>query len=126
MSETLQTIQHSAIDLLKKLIATPSFSKEEDKTADIIEDFFKSQGIQPQRFLNNIWAKNKYYDATKPSILLNSHHDTVRPNKGYTIDPFFPLENENKLYGLGSNDAGGCLVALIAVFIHFYDREDLK
>jgi acetylornithine deacetylase len=73
---------------------------------------------------NNIYAKNKHYDATKKSILLNSHHDTVKPNKGYTVDPFTPIEKEGKLFGLGSNDAGGCLVSLVATFLYYYDRND--
>jgi acetylornithine deacetylase len=115
-----------AIDLLKKLIATPSFSKEEDKTADIIQEFFSAREIKIERFLNNIWARNKYFDESKPTILLNSHHDTVKPNKGYSLDPFSPIEKENKLFGLGSNDAGGALVSLIATFLYFHDAKDLK
>jgi len=115
-----------AIDLLKKLIATPSFSKEEKDTAEIIESFLKSKGVVAQSFLNNIWAKNKYFDENKPAILLNSHHDTVRPNKAYTLDPFTPIEKDGKLFGLGSNDAGGCLVSLITAFLHFYDQKNLK
>ncbi|HXL57402.1 MAG TPA: M20/M25/M40 family metallo-hydrolase, partial [Chitinophagaceae bacterium] len=106
-----------AIDLLKKLIATPSFSKEEKDTAEIIESFLKSKGVVAQSFHNNIWAKNKYFDKNKPTILLNSHHDTVKPNKAYMLDPFTPIEKEGKLYGLGSNDAGGCLVSLVATFL---------
>ncbi len=114
-----------AIDLLKKLIATPSFSKEEDKTASLIDQFLQSKNVSTERFLNNVWAKNKYFDKAKPTIFLNSHHDTVKPNKGYTLDPFSPIEKENKLFGLGSNDAGGALVSLIATFLYYYDREDL-
>ena len=114
-----------AIGLLKKLIATPSFSKEEDKTASIIKDFFQQHSIHVEQKGNNIWAKSKYYDVSKPTILLNSHHDTVRPNQGYTRDPFSPTIEDGKLYGLGSNDAGGPLVSLIATFLHFYDRKDL-
>ena len=114
-----------AIDLLKKLIATPSFSKEEDKTASIIKNFFQQHSIQAEQRGNNIWGKNKYYDPSKPTILLNSHHDTVRPNQGYTRDPYSPTIADGKLYGLGSNDAGGPLVSLIATFLHFYDRQDL-
>ncbi|MEJ7587946.1 MAG: M20/M25/M40 family metallo-hydrolase [Ferruginibacter sp.] len=71
-------------------------------------------------------CKIKNYDAGKPSLLLNSHHDTVLPNKGYTLDPFLPVEADGKLFGLGSNDAGGCLVSLMAAFLHFYDRQDTK
>lgn len=112
--------------MLKKLIATPSFSKEEEKTAEIIETFLQGKGILTHRYLNNIYAYNKYFDEGKPTILLNSHHDTVRPNKGYTLDPFSAIEDDGKLYGLGSNDAGGCLVSLIATFIHYYNHTDLK
>ena len=125
-NEDLHMLQNNAIDLLKKLITTPSFSKEEDKTADVIQQFFQSKNVSTERFLNNIWAKNKYYDESKPTILLNSHHDTVKPNKGYTLDPFSPIEKENKLYGLGSNDAGGSLVSLIVTFLYFYEKENLR
>jgi len=76
--------------------------------------------------MNNVWAYNKFFDASKPTILLNSHHDTVKPNTGYTRNPFSPDMTDGKLYGLGSNDAGGCLVSLIATFLHFYGQEDLR
>ena len=82
--------------------------------------------FEHSRVGNNVFALNKYYDVNKPSILLNSHHDTVKPNKGYTFDPFSPFEKDGKLFGLGSNDAGGCLVSLIATFLYFYDRQDTK
>ena len=114
----------SAVLLLKQLIATPSFSKEEQGTAEIIATYFDQHQIAYSRVGNNLYAKNKHYDISKPSILLNSHHDTVLPNKGYTIDPFTPFEKDGKLFGLGSNDAGGCLVSLIATFIHFYNQEN--
>jgi len=115
-----------AVELLKQLIATPSFSKEEDKTADIIELFFKAKNIPANRLLNNVWCVNQYFDTAKPTILLNSHHDTVKPNPQYTNDPFEAIVENGKLYGLGSNDAGGCLVSLIAAFLFFYDKMDLK
>jgi acetylornithine deacetylase len=115
-----------AVLLLQQLIATPSFSKEEDKTASLIENFLRSHNVETIRLLNNIWAKNKYFDLTKPTILLNSHHDTVRPNKQYTRDPFKADIEDGRLYGLGSNDAGGCLVSLIATFIHFYHQQNLS
>ena len=123
---TTQELYTGAVDLLKQLIATPSFSKEENDTAEIIVAFFDKHGIPNKRVGNNIYAKNKYYDESKPSVLLNSHHDTVKPNKGYTLDPFTPVEKDGKLFGLGSNDAGGCLVSLIAAFLHFYDKENLN
>jgi acetylornithine deacetylase len=125
-SSSVQENCEEAIDLLKKLIATPSFSKEEKDTAEIIESFLKSKGVVAYRHINNIWAKNKYFDKSKPTILLNSHHDTVRPNKAYKLDPFTPIEKDGKLYGLGSNDAGGCLVSLIASFLHFYNQKNLE
>ena len=115
-----------AIGLLQQLIAIPSFSKEENGTATAIADFFGQRGITANRHLNNIWAVNKYFDPSKPTILLNSHHDTVRPDPGYTRDPFFPVVEEGKLYGLGSNDAGGALVSLIAAFCFFYEESELK
>ncbi|MFM6924074.1 MAG: M20 family metallo-hydrolase [Ferruginibacter sp.] len=115
-----------ALELLQKLIATPSFSKEEDKTAGVIEQFFSQKNISSNRLLNNVWCVNKYFDVNKPTILLNSHHDTVKPNAQYTRDPFSPTIKDGKLFGLGSNDAGGCLVSLITAFLHFYEKDDLK
>ncbi len=122
---SIDTLFLASVDLLKQLIATPSFSKEENDTAEIICAFFTKHDIPHARVGNNIYAKNRHYDAAKKSILLNSHHDTVKPNKGYTIDPFTPIEKDGKLFGLGSNDAGGCLVSLIATFLHFYNRSDI-
>ncbi len=115
-----------AVELLQKLIATPSFSKEEENTAAVIEAFFQNKNMPFQRHLNNVCCINRYFDVTKPIILLNSHHDTVKPNPQYTKDPFLPLIEDEKLYGLGSNDAGGCLVSLITAFCHFYEMENLK
>ena len=114
-----------AVALLKQMIATPSLSREEDGTAQLISEFLTAMDIPHERHLNNIWAFNKYYDPSKRTILLNSHHDTVKPNPQYTRDPFSPDVEEGKLYGLGSNDAGGCLVSLVATFLHFYHRKDL-
>lgn len=115
-----------AIDLLKSLITVPSFSREESKTASIIKEYLQSKGAGAKQHLNNVYAFNKYFDESKPSLLLNSHHDTVKPNTGYTKDPFQPEEIDGKLYGLGSNDAGGSLVSLIAAFLYFYNIPDLK
>ena len=126
MNKDISILQTDAIELLKKLIATPSFSKEEDNSSAVIRDFLEKHEVKTEQHLYNIWAKNKYFDDNKPTILLNSHHDTVKPNKGYTLDPFSAIEKDGKLFGLGSNDAGGSLVSLIATFIYFYNREDLK
>lgn len=125
-NQNIDILFPDAVGLLKKLISTPSFSKEEDNTAEIIDDFLNARGVNTYSYLNNIWAKNKYFDESKPTILLNSHHDTVKPNKAYTLDPFTPIEKDGKLFGLGSNDAGGCLVSLIATFIHYYKQENLQ
>ena len=126
MSKSLTILQEEAIELLKKLIALPSFSKEEQQTADLIEKYLEGKGIRVKTHLNNIWAQNKFFTDGKPVLLLNSHHDTVKPNKGYTLDPFLPLVKDEKLFGLGSNDAGASLVALLAVFLHYYDQPDLN
>jgi acetylornithine deacetylase len=122
----LKVLQQDALELLKTLIRTESFSKQEDKTAEFINQFFLQHGMETKRLKNNVWSFNKYYDPSKPTILLNSHHDTVKPNPGYTNDPYDPFIKDGKLYGLGSNDAGGCLVSLIATFRHFYNRQDMK
>ena len=124
-SDHITILQEDAIALLKQLIATPSFSKEEDQTAAILEQFLQQHNIKAHRHLNNVWAVNKHFDPAKRTIILNSHHDTVKPNKGYTLDPFTPIEKEGKLFGLGSNDAGGPLVALISTFLYYNERTDL-
>ncbi len=127
MNDSLITrLQTEVIDLLKELIGTPSFSKEEDQTAGILCRFFALRGIVHTRIGNNVYALNKYYDSSRPTVLLNSHHDTVRPNKGYTLDPFAPLVKDGRLYGLGSNDAGGALVALTGTFLYYYEQQGLK
>src|ERR1019366_2766634 len=99
-----------ALDLLKQLIAIPSFSKEENNTADAIEKFLAIHQIPTKRFLNNVWSVNKNFEERKLTVLLNSHHDTVKPNAGYNNNPFEAFEKDGKLFGLGSNDAGGPLV----------------
>ena len=126
MSKDVSILQADCISLLKQLIATPSFSKEEDNSSALIRAFLEKNEVKTEQYLYNIWAKNKYFDASKPTILLNSHHDTVKPNKGYSLDPFSPIEKDGKLFGLGSNDAGGSLVSLIATFLYFNEKEGLK
>ena len=126
MTKDVSILQADAIDLLKQLIATSSFSKEEDNSSALIKVFLENNGVKAEQFLYNIWARNKYFDTGKPTILLNSHHDTVKPNKGYALDPFSPIEKDGKLFGLGSNDAGGSLVSLIATFLYYYEKENLE
>ncbi len=121
-----EIINTEALPLLKNLIAIPSFSKEEDKTAAVIFDFLHKRNIKTDRILNNVYAFNKFYDEAKPNLLLCSHHDTVRPNVAYNKNPFSPIEEGGKLFGLGSNDAGGCLVSLLMAFLNFYEQPNLK
>ncbi|CAM4286804.1 M20/M25/M40 family metallo-hydrolase [Cytophagaceae bacterium 50C-KIRBA] len=114
-----------ALSLLSQLIACPSLSKEEAGTANIIQHFLHQKGIESHQYLNNIWAKNVNFDPNKPSILLNSHHDTVKANASWTFDPWGATEIEGKLIGLGSNDAGASLACLIQTFCSFYAQENL-
>jgi acetylornithine deacetylase len=123
--KNLDEVFLKAFTLLKQLISIPSFSKEEEQSAGAIENFLKNENIPARRYLNNVWTTNLYFDRNKQTILLNSHHDTVKPNAGYTVSPFEAVEKEGKLYGLGSNDAGGPLVSLIATFLYFYHQENL-
>ncbi len=122
----IDKLYDDAVDLLKQLIAIPSFSKSEEATATAIYQFLTRQGVIAAQLQNNVWAINKYFDPAKPTILLNSHHDTVKPNPQYTKDPFDPIVENGWLHGLGSNDAGGCLVSLIAAFLHFYKEPSLQ
>lgn len=122
----IHQLNSDVIQLLKNLIATESLSRQEDKTANLIVSFLSERGIQASRLKNNVWAKSCHFDKAKPTILLNSHHDTVKPNPGYTLNPYDPIVRDGKLYGLGSNDAGGCLVSLLATFLYFYDDPNLK
>ncbi len=113
------------IDLLKLLIATPSLSKNEQDAAQLIRRFFTDLKLGFQSKMNNTWVRNLHWQEGLPVILLNSHIDTVKPASGYTRDPFSPDVEDGILFGLGSNDAGGSLVTLLAVFMHFYSQIDL-
>ena len=115
-----------AVELLRQMIRIPSISKQEEGTADLLASFLSERGVSVHRKKNNAWAFNRHYDPARPTILLNSHHDTVKPNSGYTRDPFSPDIEGDLLYGLGSNDAGASGVSLLETFLHFYDRSDLK
>lgn len=114
-----------SVSLLQRLIKIPSFSGQETEAADLIQEYLASYSIKCKRKGNNLWCYNKFYDPSWPTILLNSHIDTVKPNDGYTNDPFCPEITGGRLYGLGSNDAGGCLVSLVATFLHFYSYQGL-
>lgn len=117
---------NDALALLKALIEIPSFSGEEDGTADLIAHWLQARGIETQQMGYNVWAVNRYFDPQKPTLLLNSHHDTVRPNAGYTLPPHEPIVRDGRLYGLGSNDAGASLVSLMSVFVALYEAVDLS
>jgi len=119
------SLANDAIELLKRLIAIPSFSGEEGDTARQISSYLHERKVTVCRKLNNIFCYNLHFDPSKPTILLNSHHDTVKPSPAYTRDPFEAVTSNGKLFGLGSNDAGGAVVSLIATFLHFFKREDL-
>ena len=121
----IEELQQEAIQLLQDLINTPSLSSEEDQTAAIIKQWLAKHGVSCQQQENNVYAVNKHEDPSKPYLLLNSHHDTVLPNSGYTRDPYKAAIENGKLYGLGSNDAGGALVCLLATFVYFYEQEDM-
>lgn len=120
-----QTLYDNAVELLQRLIATPSISRSEGDTATLIEQWLEARGVTAHRHKNNVWAYNLHYDESKPTILLNSHHDTVKPNAAYTRDPFAPTIENGRLYGLGSNDAGASAVGLLATFMHLYADTDL-
>ena len=121
-----EQLYENAVALLRQMIQTPSFSKKEAGTAGLLAEFRQERGVEVHRKKNNVWAFNRHYDPAKPTILLNSHHDTVKPNGAYTRDPFAATVEGDRLYGLGSNDAGASGVSLLAAFLHFYDRKDLK
>ena len=106
----------NAVELLKKLIATPSVSRNEKDAADIMEQTIRSYGFEPQREANNIWIIDPHYDESRPTLLLNAHIDTVKPVASWTRDPFSPDVEDGVLYGLGSNDCGGGLCSLLQIF----------
>ncbi len=122
----IEKLIKESLELLRNLIRTQSFSKEEDKTANLIAEFLEERGVRIHRKMNNVWTYNQHFDPAKPTVLLNSHHDTVKPNSGYSRDPYDAAIEGDKLFGFGSNDAGGCLVSLIGTFLYFYTQKDLK
>lgn len=112
-----------AVELLQALIATPSTSRDEARTGDLLFAFLADHGAAPERLHNNVWARAEGFDPRRPTLLLNSHHDTVRPAASYTRDPYAPSLEEGRLYGLGSNDAGASVVSLAETFLTFRTRR---
>ena len=119
----MDEIFYDVVDLLKALISTPSVSREEQAAADIIENFLKARGCTTQRCGNNVWTIAPGYSHERPTLLLNSHIDTVRPVDGWTRNPFSPDDDGERIYGLGSNDAGASVVSLTAAFLLLSQRQ---
>lgn len=111
------------IQLLQSLIATPSVSRDEAATATLIYDYLERAGAAPRRVANNVWAVAADFNSSRPTLLLNSHHDTVRPAGSYLRNPYAPDIEEGRLYGLGSNDAGASVVSLITTFLQLRSRR---
>jgi acetylornithine deacetylase len=120
-----EEILNDITGLLKKLIATPSFSREETDAAAVVRTFLNEKSIPFETRMHNTWAYNLHFDEAKPTLLLNSHIDTVKPSAIYTRNPFSPDTEDGKLFGLGSNDAGGALVCLLGAFLYFYEEQHL-
>jgi acetylornithine deacetylase len=124
MPELITQLSDEAIGLLVRLIQTPSFSREEASTATLIEEFLGAHGVSTKREQNNVWAVSQRFDARKPTVLLNSHHDTVKAGMGWKHDPFGAVLEGDKLTGLGSNDAGASAVSLLATFLYFQNKPN--
>ncbi|MBH8557813.1 M20 family metallo-hydrolase [Hymenobacter negativus] len=122
MPDLINQLSDEAVELLIRLIQTPSFSREEGGTATLIQNFFTAHGVISKRQQNNVWAISAHFDASKPTVLLNSHHDTVKAGAGWQYDPFGAVLEGDKLTGLGSNDAGASAVSLLATFLYFQNR----
>lgn len=122
MIMTLKEYLNDAIELLKELIATPSVSRDESAAADVMARAISGYGYEYSREGNNIWIKSSGFDSSKPTLLLNAHIDTVKPVSSWTRNPFSPDVCGGRLYGLGSNDCGGGLVALLQAFRHITSR----
>lgn len=117
-------LYYEAIDTLKGMISRPSFSRDEAAVADYLQQTWQSAGHTVHRKGNNLWIVSPGFDLNKPTLLLNSHIDTVKPASGWTKDPFNPEESEDeKLYGLGSNDAGASVVSLYTAFTQLIGKE---
>jgi len=124
MSDALTEMTAEAVEVLKKMISIPSFSREEKKVADMLESFLLEKGYAVSRIGNNIWLQSPGFNPSMPTLLLNSHVDTVKPVEGWIKDPFVPEnDNDGNIYGLGSNDAGASVVSLMQAFFYLSSCE---
>lgn len=107
------------VELLKEIIRIPSFSGQEESVRDLFLEKISAFDVKAEVLGNNIIARHSHFDPAKPTIMLNSHMDTVKPKGNWDSDPFNPVEDGDRITGLGSNDAGASLVSLVATFLHF-------
>jgi len=126
MNISIDQLKQDAVELLKKMIATPSLSGQEEGTAQLLFDFLQDHGILAQRVKNNVFAYSTNHAEGAPLVLLNSHHDTVKPSRSWATDPFTPLVEGDKLTGLGSNDAGASVVSMLASFVYLSNLPKLN
>ena len=119
----IDTYTNDAVELLERLIATPSVSREEERAADVMQQTIEGYGMECHRLDNNVWCIAPNYDESKETILLNAHIDTVKPVKTWMRNPFCPTLEDDRLYGLGSNDCGGGLVSLLQTFRILCNRK---
>ena len=118
------SVTPAAVRLLQELIRIPSLSREESATAQRIADYLRAAQKEVRTNRNNVWVLSRDFRAERPTVLLNSHHDTVRPTASWTLDPYQPIIRGGKLFGLGSNDAGGALVSLLHTFLYLDELPD--
>lgn len=123
MKGEMNSYINNAVDLLRKLVSIQSFSGEEHLRSDFLIDYFNEKGIPTERIGNNLIVRQPHHNSVKPTLMLNSHLDTVRPNAGYSFDPFNPPLSDIHVNGLGSNDAGASVVSLLHTFLYFYEKE---
>ena len=117
MNEELKLRSERVVALLKEMIRRPSHTGEEDAVADLLVEHLRKGGVEPKRLYNNVYAYADGYNPERETLMLNSHIDTVRPVASYTRDPYSPEEKDDRIYGLGSNDAGASVAALVETFL---------
>ncbi|MGM9869059.1 MAG: M20 family metallo-hydrolase [Sodaliphilus sp.] len=116
MMPDFDELYYDAVDLLKQMVVVPSFSRDETAVADVIEEAMKRFGLFPKRYANNVWCLSDNFSPERPTILLNAHTDTVKVAAGWQHDPFAATEEDDCIFGLGTNDDGASVVSLLAAF----------